>query len=77
MHDYIKELIESESFSDRGIFDVEGVKSAYNEFCEGTYDNSFFVWQWVNMEEWHRTFIDNDATKNIYPLNTSTGLTYY
>jgi len=68
MCDYIKGLINSESFGDRGVFDINRVKNAYREFCTGMYENSFFVWQWINLEEWFRTFIDSDSTKDIYPL---------
>lgn len=58
MRSYIGDLIGSRSFSGRGIFDVEKVKKRYNEFCNGAYENSFFVWQWINIEEWFRMFID-------------------
>ena len=63
MRSYINELINSESFADRGIFYVNKVLKAYDEFCEGNNTNSFFVWQWINVEEWFRTYIDNDATE--------------
>ena len=68
MRSYINELINSETFADRGIFNVNKVKVAFDQFCNGAYNNSLFVWQWINMEEWFRTFIDNDATKNTFQL---------
>jgi len=69
MVDYVEKIISSESFADRGVFDVKRVRGAFKEFCNGKYNNSFFVWQWINMEEWFRTFVDNDSTKVTYSLN--------
>jgi asparagine synthase (glutamine-hydrolysing) len=68
MRRYIIDLIGSESFADRGIFDVNKVKSAFSDYCNGNYDNSFFIWQWINMEEWHRMFIDKTP---LHPKNYS------
>ena len=67
MKSYILDLINSSSFKDREVFDVEKVKRSYNEFCQGNIENSFFVWQWINMEEWFRIFIDNSLDN--YRLN--------
>jgi len=64
MRSYVIDLINSETFADRNIFNVNKVITAYDEFCEGKYNNSFFVWQWINVEEWFRVFIDNDAVNN-------------
>ena len=63
MRSYVHDIIESESFADRGLFDGRRVRAAFQDFCTGGYDNSFFVWQWVNVEEWFRIFIDGDALK--------------
>jgi len=62
MKSYIESLIHSESFADRGIFDISRVTKSFDEFCMGKYDNSFFVWQWINIEEWFRMFIDANST---------------
>jgi len=59
MKSYVLDLINSRSFKDREVFDVQKVKKSYYEFCQGNIENSFFVWQWINMEEWFRIFIDN------------------
>lgn len=68
MRDRIKDLIESASFAGRGIFDIAKVRHEFDEFCAGKYDNSFFVWQWLNIEEWHRVFIDSDPVAERHPL---------
>jgi asparagine synthase (glutamine-hydrolysing) len=49
MKSYVLDLINSRSFKEREIFDVQKVKKSYYEFCQGNIENSFFVWQWVNI----------------------------
>ena len=68
MRGYVQSLIDSESFASRGLFDVKAVKQAFAQFCDGAFDNSFFVWQWINVEEWHRMFIDGNSVTNPQPL---------
>jgi len=60
MRTYVHDLIHSESFADRGFFNVNAAKKAFQDFCEGNTPNSFFVWQWINIEEWFRTFVDHN-----------------
>jgi asparagine synthase (glutamine-hydrolysing) len=64
MADYVKALIESDSFAERGYFDVAAVGAAFGDFVAKGAANSFFVWQWINLEEWHRVFIDQDPVAN-------------
>ena len=68
MRSYIHDIIHSDSFADRGVFDVAKVHTAFEHFCEGANDNSFFVWQWINTEEWFRVFIDGNALDDRYPV---------
>jgi asparagine synthase (glutamine-hydrolysing) len=68
MRSYIESLLGSESFAARGLFDVAKAKAAYSAFCAGAYDNSFFVWQWINTEEWFRLFVDHDAVAERHAL---------
>jgi asparagine synthase (glutamine-hydrolysing) len=65
MASYIDSLIGSESFASRNLFDVAVCKALFARFKAGEFDNSFFVWQWINVEEWFRTFIDSDLTGKI------------
>lgn len=60
MRSYIRALIMSESFAARGVFDAERVRVAYEEFVARGAPNSFFVWQWINVEEWFRVFVDGE-----------------
>lgn len=68
MRSYVRGLIESDSFAARGFFDVAAIRAAFQRFCTEGADNSFFVWQWINVEEWFRTFIDGDAVARPRPL---------
>jgi len=54
----VRDLIRSRSFRERPFFDPARVEHAYDRWVAGEGDNSFFIWQWVNMEIWMRTFID-------------------
>ncbi len=69
MRGYVQDLIASQSFADRGLFDVAAARTAFAEFVDGAYDNSFFVWQWINVEAWHRIFIDGDPIATQTPLH--------
>ena len=60
MVSYIENLISSESFASRNMFDVAVCKTLFERFKRGEFDNSFFVWQWINVEEWFRVFVDGD-----------------
>ena len=64
----INKILENEDEA-ISLHNIKKVKSTYNEFCMGKFDNSFFVWQWINMEEWFRLFIDNNAISKRFPLN--------
>ena len=69
MRSYIGDLITSQSFRSRGIFHVERVQKAFDDFCRDGAPNSFFVWQWMNLEEWYRTFVDAPLVFSHVPLN--------
>lgn len=55
---WVKDILHSSSFADRGIFDMKRVNTLYNKYVNGDFDNAFFLWQWINLEIWFRTFID-------------------
>lgn len=68
MVSYVEGLITSESFAARGLFDVDACRRLFTRFRGGEFDNSFFVWQWINTEEWFRIFIDSDPVAQRLPL---------
>jgi len=55
---YIKDLISSETFVYRGIFDSKKALSQYEAHLSGVVDNSQEIWKWLNTEIWFRKFID-------------------
>ena len=54
----IHEMIHSESFAERGYFNIEKVKKAFDQHCQGKTNIHFTIWRWVNLEMWLRAFID-------------------
>ncbi len=63
----ILDIFHSRSFRERSIWDAVKVIDVYNKFCNGEGDNSFFVWQYINMELWFRQFIDKPFTSKYVP----------
>ena len=55
---YVKDLIYSDSFKSRGIFNYKKVKKNYEDFIEFGAENSFHIWQWINIEVFFNTFFD-------------------
>jgi asparagine synthase (glutamine-hydrolysing) len=54
----IRDILQSPSFAGRGWIDPRAAMHAYNEYCSGRRANSFFIWQWLNLELWARAFFD-------------------
>lgn len=51
-------LLNSESFKKRGFWNQEKLVEKTKRFFEGEGNNSFFIWQCINLELWFRKFID-------------------
>ena len=56
---YIRAIIDSESFGDRGYFDVQKVHELYRNHLEGKISISKEIWKWIHLELWFREFIDD------------------
>jgi len=56
--DEIFSLLGSPSFRSRGFYDHKKLMEKVNAFYNGAGDNSFFLWQCINLELWFRTFIE-------------------
>lgn len=54
----ILEIIKSDSFSTRGLFDVSEVKKQYQKHLKGDIQIAKEIWKWVHTELWFRKFID-------------------
>lgn len=57
----VETILNSESFNDRAWIDPGKAQRAYAEFVRGG-ENSFFVWQWINLELWAQTYLDAPGT---------------
>ena len=73
-HDNLKEMIidllSSVSFKNRGIFNQRKVLSSYNEFLKYGSNNTFHIWQWINLESFFKIFVDSSLEKfNIFKGN--------
>lgn len=55
---YIYELINSESYINRGYFDKNMSIKQYKKHLSGELDISKEIWKWINLENWFRKFID-------------------
>ncbi len=69
MKSYVYSILNSKSFAQRGLFNIDACKKAYDDYCNGEIKNSFFIWQWINIEEWFRVFVDKNPILNKYYLN--------
>lgn len=58
LKDWVTEIITSNTFKSRDIFNEEVIKKEYNNFVKNKGNNSFFIWQCINLEFWYRNFID-------------------
>jgi len=51
-------LIDAPSFKGRPYWNHGKIKEKVDDFFTGKGDNSFFLWQWLNLEMWLRKYID-------------------
>ncbi|MDP2035627.1 MAG: asparagine synthase (glutamine-hydrolyzing) [Polaromonas sp.] len=56
--DLARKILQSKSFLERGWVDPHKATQAYELYLSGKQENSFFIWQWINLELWARTFLD-------------------
>jgi asparagine synthase (glutamine-hydrolysing) len=62
LKDWVHEILSSESFGNRHIFDHGQVRREFESYLSQEINpNSFFIWQWISLELWHRTFFDSFA----------------
>jgi asparagine synthase (glutamine-hydrolysing) len=62
LKDWVRERVDQRSFWQRGWIDRKTGMHALEQFLNGKGDNSFFIWQWINLEIWARNFIDVAAS---------------
>jgi len=54
----IEEMINSDLFKSRGIFNVKRVNEVFCEHLRGEKNHQMFLWQLINLELWFRRFFD-------------------
>lgn len=54
----VESLLKSDSFRDRDWVDPQQMEASYEAYLDGENENSFFIWQWINLELWAREFLD-------------------
>ena len=68
--EYFEDIIFSESFKSRNYYNVEIVHKMWEDYLKNENNfTSFYLWQIINFENWHRIFIDNNSLKNMYKFN--------
>jgi len=58
LRSWIQERIDQPRFWQRGWIDKTAGKKALERFMQGEGDNSFFLWQWINLETWAEQYLD-------------------
>ncbi|MFO1485935.1 MAG: asparagine synthase (glutamine-hydrolyzing) [Verrucomicrobiaceae bacterium] len=55
---FVEEVLNSGSFRQRGWICPDRAKDRYARYLAGDNQNSFFIWQWINLEIWARQYLD-------------------
>lgn len=63
-YDFTRDVFESDSFRQRGYFNVNEIQRQFDLYRDNSSDRKFWPWKLVNLELWLRMFIDDDPTKN-------------
>jgi len=58
LKDYAYEVLTGEDCISRGYFDKEAIRGLLDEHCSGNVNNGAKIWSLLNLELWHRIFID-------------------
>jgi asparagine synthase (glutamine-hydrolysing) len=72
---WVHERIDTPSFWNRGWVDRARAIQAMESFFRGEGDNSFFLWQWINLEVWAQQFIDTVPVESAPPGRQSVEVT--
>lgn len=58
----VQKLVTATRSLDRGFFKPESVRRLFAEHGAGAYDHGDKIWRLLNLELWHRVFIDGETT---------------
>ncbi len=56
----VQNILASKSFAEREWINPKTAKAIYLDYLKGKMKNSFFIWQWINLELWARNFLDRN-----------------
>ncbi len=59
LKEYVQNLLLSEQFKSRGIFNQKTVAKMFIDHCKGKTDYSYQLWALMSIEMWHRLFLDD------------------
>ncbi|MBI3321939.1 MAG: asparagine synthase (glutamine-hydrolyzing) [Candidatus Omnitrophica bacterium] len=65
LQDWVRDHLDTPRFWQRGWVDRKAGLAAMDAFFRGEGDNSFFLWQWVNLELWARLFLDQRLSADL------------
>lgn len=69
MREYIFDLLDSQTIRNTGFFHIKKCKAMFERHLEKNYENSFFIWQWINVFEWFTVFKEDNPLKMRYELS--------
>ena len=58
LKDFIYEILLDSRTTQRGYFDPQAMKKFLDEHLSGKVDHGYRIWALLNLELWHRMFID-------------------
>jgi len=64
LREWVRDHIDRESFWKRGWVKRQAALAAMEAYFHGEGDNSFFLWQWINLELWAEYFLDHTHTSS-------------
>ena len=73
LKDYLQKILLNEQCLDRGIFNPDIIKQFLREHLKGQRNRQHILWQMLNVEIWHRVFLDANNRVRLsenYAVNT-------
>ena len=52
------DILNDRRTAERGFINVKIAKDGFKNYLAGNANNSFYLWQWLNLELWAREFLD-------------------
>ena len=59
--------LSSKNFKNRGIFNQKKIIEDYHLFLKNGANNTFHIWQWINIEKFFQVYIDNPTFSEMKP----------